>query len=761
MRKYLTLSQGRPLGRLYFWTLLCGVFFVELQGCDLLTEESTVSELSNPIYRMFEGRLTYSTGAAPIEVLIGDINRDGMNDAVTLDWSDKTLSVLIFKNGVYEKVVSYAVNGAPRTGSLTRLNNDAWLDIALINDSEDKVLLLFGNPDTYFDEPLELGLPEGTVPTALLVYDLDRSGFPEIITANSGTDSVSIFMGVEDGDFLPPIDIAVGQEPAGLWAGNLGQEDLDAIVVSNSSDNTLSILEYTGTTYEETKVVPCGNGPRHLAGSDLNRDGFIDLIVANLNSGDLSILFGLGEGIFRNEIQFAMPGPVARFTLADFDGNTLWDVAAVLFDKTDEDRKPASTFCVALGDVQSTFKNPSIYGAGWGAIGIVAADMNGDNCPDLITSDLSRNTISIAYNRCDGTFQSDRRFALGRNPGPGVVADFTQDGYSDLAVGNQNDNTVSIMAGLRDTTFQLATTLFLISSPLALAAGDINKDGKTDLVVALNQQYELWVFIASGPGTFLPPTTVRVIQGGQGALPQPKSIALGDINNDTHIDIVTGNSKRDSVSVLLGDGVGRFQTPIVTAVDNYPLDIHLRDINLDGKLDLVLLSRNDPDVVSDSAEPRVARWFGNGDGTFDADTRIRVATGSSPTGLRMADISGNGRQDAVTLHPSGNCVYLLEGVSSSSFSSGTKLVAGTNPIALALADIRKDGKFDLICGLNKGSVMVRLSRGALAFEGYNNFIVQPGITNLFVADFNNDLFADLVTINNVFNGMSVLRGCAF
>ena len=74
------------------------IVLVLTSGCELF-EETNISELSNPIHRVFQGRLTYAVGESPYEILVGDLNGDGLNDLVTLNWGAQTASVLLAKAG--------------------------------------------------------------------------------------------------------------------------------------------------------------------------------------------------------------------------------------------------------------------------------------------------------------------------------------------------------------------------------------------------------------------------------------------------------------------------------------------------------------------------------------------------------------------------------------------------------------------------------------------------------------------------------------
>ena len=84
------------------------------------------------------------------------------------------------------------------------------------------------------------------------------------------------------------------------------------------------------------------------------------------------------------------------------------------------------------------------------------------------------------------------------------------------------------------------------------------------------------------------------------------SVALGDFNGDGHPDIVAGTGGNE-VEVHINDGAGAY-TPGANVPIGAPFDVHVADINGDGKLDI---------FVANSFGQRLVVSLGNGDGTFE------------------------------------------------------------------------------------------------------------------------------------------------
>ncbi|NLN92673.1 MAG: VCBS repeat-containing protein [Candidatus Hydrogenedens sp.] len=732
-----------------------------LSGCDSIFEENPVTPASNPIIRAFENRVAISVGESPYEVLSADLNRDGIVDLVTLDWNSETVSVLLGDVEGFKPRVSYPVGPTPRAGVIAPLTSDGYLSIAVLSEELEQITVLFGNGQGQFPESGIIPLTTGSGPIAMTAADFNLDGIADLAVSHTESNTVSIILSQGDKFFYEPAHIPVGKGPVGLCAVDLDRDRIPEIIVANSLDDTLSIISFTERGYEETTVLPCSSRPRRVQYADMNRDGVPDLLVSREFSRNLAIFYGTLQGTFvQDEVTFS--GPVSRFVVDDFTSDAIPDIVALLFGDSRENLQPSGTFEVMQGDLSGNFKSAGLYGTGWGSNALLAEDMNRDGYVDLVTGDLSTNSVSLIYNRGNGSFETERHHYMTDEPGEMLLADFIQKGLPDLVISGRKSNLLYLFANQGDGSFIHSRTLSLGAQALALAAGDLNNDGRMDLVVSLHQQYDLLVFMNSGGGQFQPARRVSVLSGDRKVLPQVLSIALGDVDGDGHPDIVTANSKIDSVSVLLNRGDGTFEAAKTTKVDNYPRDIHLVDTNRDQKLDLVFLSRNDPDVATDGADPRVCRWFGLGDGTFHEDSHIRISTGSAPRALRLGDYTGNGSLDCATIHPGDNSLYLLRGGANGNFTAGKRFSMGIAPQDLVFADVRKDGKMDMLCTNDGGSFYLRFSRGGdLGFEGVNNFSVRPGISKILAADLNKDGFPDVVLMDRSRKAFYVLRGRSF
>ena len=120
-------------------------------------------------------------------------------------------------------------------------------------------------------------------------------------------------------------------------------------------------------------------------------------------------------------------------------------------------------------------------------------------------------------------------------------------------------------------------------------------------------------------------------------------MALGDINGDSKLDIVTANSGDSSVSVLLGNGNGTFSAKTDSATSTSPRAVAIGDLSGDGKADLVTAnySGNNISVLLETATapsaPRRITRPGPIVGPEELPVVISPATANSTSSQRIVD----------------------------------------------------------------------------------------------------------------------------
>ena len=200
----------------------------------------------------------------------------------------------------------------------------------------------------------------------------------------------------------------------------------------------------------------------------------------------------------------------------------------------------------------------------------------------------------------------------------------------------------------------------------------------------------------------------------------PSGIGTADLNGDGKLDLVTTNSSDNTISVLLGDGDGTFQTQGTYSVGTNPTNLVIADFNGDGRPDLAVTNTN---------SNTVSVLLGKGDGTFRS--QVQYATGAGVSGIVVADVNGDGKLDLVTTNSSDNTISVLLGNGDGTFQTQATYDAGGNPVSVTVGDFNRDGKLDLaVANNNLGNpdtptISVLLGAGDGTFSAPTPYYAYP------------------------------------
>ncbi len=334
---------------------------------------------------------------------------------------------------------------------------------------------------------------------------------------------------------------------------------------------------------------------------------------------------------------------------------------------------------------------------------IALGDINGDGHLDLVSAGQTDADDGLAIVRLgdgSGNFVEAGQYAtetLGSREV--VLQDLNNDGKLDLITAGRADvNGGWLTVRLGDGTGSFGSALSYAAEPTSsygIAVGDINGDSVLDIVTSGNDEIGVdgycTVFIGNGDGSF--GTGISYAAEEQISF----AVTLGDLNGDGKLDLVTAgrsNGPDGQVTVRLGDGSGSFGAVVSYDMQtNTVFDLSLADLNGDGHLDLVTAGSND------SGAGTAMVCLGDGTGSFGAAVSYEAENTASYS-VDLADLNGDGFLDlltsGITSTPDGYITVRL-GDGTGSFGDASSIAAETERTnSVKAADVNEDGVLDLV-----------------------------------------------------------------
>ena len=648
------------------------------------------------------------------------------------------------------------VGNHPRNIIAADMNSDGKLDLIVptgLNGTVNSVLNVLTN-DGSGGFGLSTTLTVGKGCYATVAADFNNDGWIDLAAANYSDKTVTVYLNDGNDGFglfatvgIPTNNISAG--PYGLAMADINGDGRPDLITANSGDNSLTVLTNNGTGFGINTTLAVGAGTRFVLAADVNGDGKPDLISANSLTNTLTVLTNNGGGGF---------GWCATLTA----GNFPWGAATADVNgdgKTDiiSANVADSTVTVLTNNGSGGFGFNATYSVGLNPRSVVAADLNSDGKPDLISANFSDNTLTVLTNNGSGGFGYYCTFPVGLNPWGLVAADLNGDGRLDLATANNGDTTVSLMLSvaqvlsLGNTNTTVLATHFIgdgsgltgvIAAPAAtftgLLAGDVSGTQNATLVVAVGGQSAALVAAgASAAYTATSGNTDNAIvkrdgSGNFSATTVTANLAGNATTATVASNVVSGIAITNAFitnSVFAGNGSGLSNLNAANLIGTVPVN------QVSGVLPLAQL----PAVVitNNAANATLAgSFFGNFGGLF-------YGSGNGLTGLNPANISSG----TAAINISGNA------------ATATTAVSATNLIG-NVADAQVPANFARLNGTNNFTGTNNFASVVIA-TNVNNIIAGVftgnggALTNLNTAQFANSVLTNGetgLTLGGTFNG---------
>ena len=737
------------------------------------------------------------------DIALEDIDNDGYIDLLGTDrWDDMVHIALGSASGQFQKSESVFVGDGPSQILLEDFNQDGNLDFVTANrDNSISIAIGLGNGQFRQASQLFLGGAFGVEDIA--VGDITNDGFMDIVaTAPTGTSVY--FEGVGDGTFEP------NDLPFPLRSFELVDIDNDGnLDFAQDILNRILVRKGDGTgQFNETFNIDAPNlNVSEIKAADINQDGVMDFVAINRDAPSVISILGLGNDQFETPIEFNSGNVATEFEIADINRDGFLDILVL---------ESGESVTTLLGDGNGSFSKDVKYRARLGTNSLAVADINSDGFVEYATGSTN-GEVAIQASNLQGLkgqeiftktiphgpfasnfilsfepyFSNEIRLGEDQTPGQLVIAnhddfdageiktyifirsldqgiartvqtfefdfeqhfsstigDFNNDGLEDAIVGL--DGSIRVFLGsttgelIEETSFSFGFNVGFGT----LESEDFDKDGNKD-VLSYDPNGNFKVFLGQGNGSFA--SSLNFSAGDR-----PADLTYSDFNNDGHLDLAFSDNSSDSVGVMFGLGTGEFQSQVNYDVDESPTKIRTNDIDGDGFEDL---------IVASESRLGITLLKGNADGTFG--DRFFLRTGETPIDISVYDLDEDGHQDLVALHQWANDVAVAFGNGDFSFGQPTRIEVPAylidHPVQLAVEDHNQDGISDIgvrSVSNEKTETSYILGNGDRTFA--STILTGTGTTPTDVGwiDLNNDGFDDFITSNQESDDLTVNFGSA-
>lgn len=375
----------------------------------------------------------------------------------------------------------------------------------------------------------------GNPPSEALFSASPRSGWAPLTVNFDGSES---FNPNGYGISMYEWDFGDGQRATGATPNHTyddpGAYLVNLTIVDRNGNSSSAEIPIQVLGMRNARDLRSGSGPTAMISVDMDGDGNRDLVVANSESDDISILYGGG-------------------------GNLL-------------------------------FPSSSRVTVGEQPVKIASGDFDHNGRPDLAIANFKSGILSLLMNEGSRNFGDEIRITIGRWISSVIADDFDRDGNIDLAAADAGHDKLVILLGDGTGQFSQVEGVAVGDSPEDLASGDFNGDGRPDLAVTNFFDNTVQILLGNGIGGFNPSSTIRVGAG-------PTSIRANYFNGDDRLDLIVTNSTGDTVSILVGSSDGRFAQSQVVAVGRGVRDADVADFDGDGRFDLAVANAGSDTVA--------------------------------------------------------------------------------------------------------------------------------------------------------------------
>jgi hypothetical protein len=447
----------------------------------------------------FHKKNTIPLSVPGIDAGVADVNNDGWNDVVLLD-SSGVLKVALSSSDEFSTVLVFAAGRNATQLLLDDIDQDGMMDALIVQ--RDQKLLLFYNafrPNILKDS---LAYATGVEPHGLWVGDLKRDGRKSIMLVNAGSSTLSLFAARGDEGLMGQTTVPLAVGPREL-AYHSESDSTIRFFVSYPSTQSISYLTVHRSEFSTVNAVIPDVGEMELlsANTTANHQAEFFCYSSTSTSRSPSLVFyqQLEPRTFiERTFRLTIPDVLLGAGIGDFnhDGNP-----DVVFAYTNNELR-RNELVFSLGDSALSFKNRYqtlfVPDGNLRKTYMWLHDFGRNDTLDLLlVFPPPASFMALAKGARNGKFEAPVKLQENihlNDRSELQIVDLNEDKIPDIALYNSATNSLGWYQGKRDGTFSDWKPLVQSADIGHFAFGDLNKDGIPDLAVTLSSEGRLMLY---------------------------------------------------------------------------------------------------------------------------------------------------------------------------------------------------------------------------------------------------------------------------
>ena len=347
---------------------------------------------------------------------LGDFNKDNRTDVVVSENTVNRITIFFgYGNGNFVRGGTYPL-GACYDGAwiaVDDFNDDNQLDVSVSCPSANNVVMLFGNNDGEFWSRTTYSTGVNSYPHLLMSGDFNNDEKTDLAVVDYLGNKFGIFTSYYKADFTIQNKYSTGSspQPYSIAVADFNNDSISDIVVVYSGTKNIGIqLGFGNGSFGTVIKYPTGSNSfvQHVSVGDLNKDGQVDIVIADSNSDSVHILLGVGDGTFGRIMTYFM----------GLQSSPIW-VEIVSLGSDDwldlvVTNEGINTLNILYGYNYATFVLHRTYSTGDQSDVVMAsvADINHDNRLDIIVTNFRSNSVSLFFGDGNGSFTRGKKRIL-------------------------------------------------------------------------------------------------------------------------------------------------------------------------------------------------------------------------------------------------------------------------------------------------------------------------------------------------------------